>query len=135
MAFLNSLLAPSTWRLIGLGTTTLLFGLGSWPLVSPFSAADALGIPNPSTKESQDITRKAMMFLGMRDLAAAAMLAWFHRHDQQREMGVLLLAWLPVVVVDTLVAMQGPRGFDGGIWGLWFGGVVIAFVGAGLAQM
>ena len=135
MALPNSLLEPSTWRLIGLSTTTLLFGLGSWPLVAPFSAADAIGVSYPSTKESQSITRKAMIFLGVRDVAAASVLAWFYCHDQLHEMGVLLLAWLPVVIADTSVAMMGPRGFDGGVWGLWVGAVVTAFIGAGLAQM
>jgi hypothetical protein len=49
-------------------------------------------------------------------------------------MGVLLTSWLLVCVTDTWIAAQGPRGLDGGIWGLVGGAVVMAFVGLGLVQ-
>jgi hypothetical protein len=49
-------------------------------------------------------------------------------------MGVLLTAWVLVCVTDTWIATQGPRSFDGGIWGLVGGAVVMAFVGLGLVQ-
>lgn len=77
---------------------------------------------------------KAMQFLGIRDIAVGAALLWFHREGKQKEMGVVLTSWVLVCVVDTWIAAQGPRGFDGGIWGLIGGATLMAFVGIGLAQ-
>jgi hypothetical protein len=49
-------------------------------------------------------------------------------------MGVLITAWTLVCVTDTWVAIQGPRGWDNGIWALCGGAGVVAFVGLGLMQ-
>ncbi|PQE05145.1 hypothetical protein CJF31_00011036 [Rutstroemia sp. NJR-2017a BVV2] len=133
MAFPNRLLTKSTWRLVGLGLTTTMFGLGALSIVSPPVAAESLGVL-PTTSEGRTITRKAMVFLGIRDLAAAATLFWFHREGKEKEMGVLTTAWALVCVTDTWVATQGPRGWDKGIWTLCGGAVMVAFVGLGLLQ-
>lgn len=77
---------------------------------------------------------KAMQFLGIRDISVGAALFGFHREGNQKAMGVVFTAWTLVCVTDTWIAAQGPRGVDGGIWGLVGGAVVMAFVGLGLAQ-
>jgi len=133
MAFPNRLLAPSTWRHVGLGLTATLFALGAWPIVAPTAAADILGV-TPNTSEGRAVTEKTMVFLGIRDLALATALLWFHCEGKQREMGVAITAWTLVCVTDTWVAAQGPRGWDQGIWGLCAGTVAVAFVGLGLVQ-
>jgi hypothetical protein len=77
---------------------------------------------------------KAMQFLGIRDIAAGGALLWFHRERDQKAMRVLLTSWILVCVADTWIAAQGPRGFDGGTWGLVGKAVVMAFVGLGFVQ-
>ncbi|KAH7063738.1 hypothetical protein B0J12DRAFT_643915 [Macrophomina phaseolina] len=133
MAFPNRLLSHSTWRLVGLGLTTTVFALGALALVSPPAAADSLGVV-PTTQEGRAVNEKAMVFLGIRDVAAAVALFWFYHERKEKEMGVLISAWTLVCVADTLVATQGPRGWDKGVWTLWAGAGVVAFVGLGLLQ-
>jgi hypothetical protein len=133
MAFPNRLLTHSTWRLIGLGLTTTVFSLGALSIVVPSVAADTLGV-TPTTSEGRSITEKAMVFLGIRDLAAATALFWFYRERKEKEMGVLLTAWTAVCVVDTWVTIQGPRGWDKGVWALCGGAAVVAVGGLGLLQ-
>jgi hypothetical protein len=133
MAFPNRLLTPSTWRHVGLGLTTTVFALGSLAIFAPLVAAESLGV-TPTTPEGRDITEKAMVFLGIRDLAAAAALFYFYSEGQEKEMGVLTTAWVLVCVTDTWVATQGPRGWDKGIWALCGGAAVVTFVGLGLLQ-
>ncbi|KAH8771001.1 hypothetical protein F5883DRAFT_52940 [Diaporthe sp. PMI_573] len=133
MAFPNRLLAHSTWRFLGLGLSTTFFGLGALAILSPPAAADSLGVV-PTTPEGTAMAEKGMVFLGIRDVAAAAALFWFYREGKEKEMGVLTTAWTLVCVTDTCVAMQGPRGWDKGIWALWGGAGVVAFVGLGLMQ-
>jgi hypothetical protein len=134
MAFPNSLFASSTWRLIGLGLTTTVFSLGALCLAAPSTAAETLGVI-PTTPEGREIANKAMIFLGIRDLAVAAAMFWFSRHGKDKEVGVLLTAWTAVCVVDTLVTIQGPKGWDKGVWGLWGGAAVVMFGGLGLLQV
>lgn len=133
MAFPNCLLTRSTWRLVGLGLTTTVFSLGALSIFAPRVAADTLGVA-PTTLEGHNITEKAMVFLGIRDLAVATALFWFYRERKEKEMGVLLAAWTGVCLVDTWVTAQGPRGWDKGVWGLIGGAVVVAFGGLGLLQ-
>ncbi|KAH7397804.1 hypothetical protein BKA64DRAFT_48112 [Cadophora sp. MPI-SDFR-AT-0126] len=133
MAFPNRLLTPSTWRLVGLGLTTTIFALGALAIVSPATAAESLGVI-PTTPEGHEVAAKGMIFLGVRDIAAAAALTWYYYDGKQREMGVLTLAWTLVCVVDTWVATKGPRGWDSGIWTLCGGAAVVTFVGLGLVQ-
>lgn len=133
MAFPNQLLAPSTWRLVGLGLTTTIFGLGALAILAPPTAAESLGVI-PTTAEGRTVTEKAMIFLGIRDIAVASTLFWFYREGKDRDMGVLTLAWTLVCVTDTWIATKGPKGFDGGIWALCAGAAVTAFVGLGLLQ-
>ncbi|KAK4233732.1 hypothetical protein C8A03DRAFT_47781 [Achaetomium macrosporum] len=133
MAFPNRLIPPSTWRHVGLGLTATVFALGALAILAPPVAADSLGVV-PTTSEGRAITEKAMVFLGIRDVAAAAALFWFYREGKQKEMGVLTTAWTLVCVTDTWVAVQGPRGWDKGIWTLCAGAVVVAFAGLGLLQ-
>ncbi|CAD6445938.1 af2f68d8-a8b9-4184-a20b-578be24afbb9-CDS [Sclerotinia trifoliorum] len=133
MAFPNRLLSPSTWRHVGLGLTTTVFALGGLAILAPPVAAESLGV-TPTTPEGRTITEKAMVFLGIRDLAAAVALFWFYHDGKTQEMGVLTTAWTLVCVTDTWVATQGPRGWDKGIWTLCGGAVVVAFVGLGLLQ-
>ncbi|KAH6689673.1 hypothetical protein F5X68DRAFT_204135 [Plectosphaerella plurivora] len=134
MSFFTSLLAPSTWRHVGLGLTSTVFALGAWGIISPFGAADALGV-KPTSPEGHSIAQKAMIFLGIRDVAVAGALFEFHRTGKQREMGVLFVAWTLVCLVDTWVATKGPRGWDRGIWGLCGGAAVVAFVGVGMCGL
>jgi hypothetical protein len=47
-------------------------------------------------------------------------------------MGVILTNFLVVCVADVIVAGRGPRGWDGGVWGLCVGSGLVAFVGLGL---
>ncbi|KAH6644860.1 hypothetical protein C7974DRAFT_371909 [Boeremia exigua] len=132
MPFPNSLLSPSTWRHVGLGLTTAVFALGTLALISPTTAAGALGV-EPTTPEGHDINRKSMVFLGIRDVAAASTLLWFYAEGKTREMGVLLSSWVLVCVVDTWVAAEGRRGWEG-VGGLVVAAAVMAFVGLGLFQ-
>ncbi|PIA91583.1 hypothetical protein CB0940_09453 [Cercospora beticola] len=134
MTFPNHLLSRSTWRNLGLGTAYLILGLGTWPMIAPLSAAQSLGVVGLTTEEGEAMAIKGMRFLGIRDIAVAASLLWFHHESNQRAMGAILTAWILVCVTDTWIAAQGPRGFDGGVLGLCGGAVAIAFVGLGLAQ-
>lgn len=77
---------------------------------------------------------KAMQLMGIRDVAVAASLFWFHKEGNHNAMGVLLSSWVLVCVTDTYIAAQGPRGFDNGIWGLCGGAAMMAFIGLGLVQ-
>lgn len=133
MAFPNSLLTHPTWRVLGLGLATAVFGLGALAIVAPPTAGESLGLI-PTTQEGRSMTEKAMVFLGIRDVAVAGTLFWFYSERKEKEMGVLTTAWVLVCVTDTLVATQGPRGWDKGIWTLWGGAAVTAFVGLGLLQ-
>ncbi|WQF90156.1 hypothetical protein CDEST_15170 [Colletotrichum destructivum] len=133
MAFPNRLLTRSTWHLVGLGLTTTFMGLGALALFAPPTAADSLGV-TPTTSEGRTITEKSMVFLGIRDVAVAVAMFWFHGEGKTKEMGVLTTAWTLVCVTDTWVAMQGPRGWDKGIWVLWGGAAVVAFAGLGMLQ-
>jgi hypothetical protein len=133
MSFPNRLLSQSTWGHVGLGFTTVVFGLGALAIVAPTTAADSLGV-TPITPEGKTINEKSMVFLGIRDVAVSGALFWFHRGGQLREMGVLFTAWTLVCVTDTWVATQGPRGWDTGIWTLCGGATVCALVGLGLLQ-
>jgi hypothetical protein len=134
MAFPNRLFTRSTWRLIGLGLTTTVFSLGTLCLVAPPTAAESLGVI-PTTPEGRDFAEKAMIFVGIRDLAVAATMFWFCRHGKDKELGVLLTAWTAVCVVDTCVTIQGPKGWDKGVWTLWGGAAVVLFGGLGLLQV
>ncbi|KAL5358827.1 hypothetical protein BJX96DRAFT_51481 [Aspergillus floccosus] len=134
MAFPNRLFARSTWRLIGLGLTTTVFSLGTLSLVAPSTAADALGVV-PTTAEGHNIAEKAMVFLGIRDIAVAAAMFWFFREGKDKELGALLTAWTAVCVVDNWVTIQGPRGWDKGVWGLCGGAAVVMLGGLGLLQV
>ncbi|KAE8338043.1 hypothetical protein BDV24DRAFT_166743 [Aspergillus arachidicola] len=133
MAFPNRIFTHSTWRLIGLGLTTTVFSLGALSIVAPSTAADTLGVV-PTTTEGRNITEKAMVFLGIRDIAVAAAMFWFSREGKDKELGVLLTAWTVVCVVDTWVTIQGPRGWDKGVWGLCGGAAVVMLGGLGLLQ-
>ncbi|KAF4202363.1 hypothetical protein CNMCM8927_000234 [Aspergillus lentulus] len=133
MSFPGCLLTSSTWRLVGLGLTTTVFSLGALAIIAPSTAADTLGVV-PTTLEGRSIAEKAMVFLGIRDLAAATALFWFYREGKEKEMGVLLTAWTGVCLVDTWVTTQSPRGWDKGVWGLIGGAMVVAFGGLGLLQ-
>jgi hypothetical protein len=133
MAFPRRLLSHSTLRLIGLGLTTTVFSLGALCLFAPSVAADSLGV-TPTSLEGHNITEKAMIFLGIRDLAVGIALFWFYRDRKEKEMGDLLTAWTTVCVVDTWVTTQGPKGWDKGVWGLCGGAAVVALGGLGLLQ-
>ncbi|PSN63255.1 hypothetical protein BS50DRAFT_591431 [Corynespora cassiicola Philippines] len=133
MAFPNRLLSNPTWQHLGLGLTATFFSLGALAIVSPTAAAESLGVI-PTTPEGHAVNRKEMIFLGIRDVAVAAALLWFYKDGKSREMGVMTTAWTLVCVTDTLVAMHGPKGWDGGIWTLWGGAGVVATVGLGLMQ-
>ncbi|PKX97948.1 DUF4267 domain-containing protein [Aspergillus novofumigatus IBT 16806] len=126
MSFPVCLLSRSTWRLVGLGLTTTVLSLGALAIIAPSTAANTLGVV-PTTLEGHSIAEKAMVFLGIRDLAAATALFWFYREGKEKEMGVLLTAWTGVCLVDTWVTTQGPRGWDKGA-------MVVAFGGLGLLQ-
>ena len=134
MVFPNHLLSHSTWQRVGLGTSLLMFGLGAWALIAPSPAANSLGIEGAATEEGRKLTHKAMQFLGIRDVAVAVSLLWFHQERNSKAMGVLLTSWILVCVTDTWIAAHGVRGFDSGIWALCGGAAVMAFVGLGLLQ-
>ncbi|KAJ4982656.1 hypothetical protein SVAN01_11846 [Stagonosporopsis vannaccii] len=133
MPFPNSLLSQSIWRQVGLGLTTTILSLGVLAIISPTRAAKALGVI-PVSLEGHDINRKSMIFLGIRDVAAALTLLWFHSERKTKEMGALMMAWVLVSVTDTWVASHGPNGFDSGIWTLCGASLAMAFIGAGLFQ-
>ncbi|KAL3442290.1 hypothetical protein BJX65DRAFT_312980 [Aspergillus insuetus] len=134
MAFPNRLFARSTWRLIGLGLATTVFSLGTLCLVAPSTAAEALGVI-PTTPEGRDFAEKAMILVGIRDLAVAAAMFWLSRHGKDKELGVLLTVWTAVCAFDTCVTIQGPKGWDKEVWALWGGAAVVLFGGLGLLQM
>jgi hypothetical protein len=134
MSFPNNLLSNSTWQCLSLGTSILVLGLGVLSMVAPSTAGSSLGVTGLNTSEGLAMNVKAMQFLGIRDIAAGGALLWFHRERNQKAMGVLLTSWVLVCVADTWIAAQGPRGFDGGIWGLVGGAIVMAFVGLSLVQ-
>lgn len=133
MAFPNSLLSQSTWRLVGLGHTATVFALGTWCLVAPVSAAKPLGV-DATIQDAHEVNQKGMTFLGVRDVAVASTLFWFGFNGKPKEMGVLMSSWVLVCVVDTWVAAKGPNGWDKGIGTLCVGAAFTAFVAAGLVQ-
>ncbi|KAH7094833.1 hypothetical protein FB567DRAFT_511192 [Paraphoma chrysanthemicola] len=133
MAFPHSLLSQSTWRNVGLGLTTVFFGLGVFGLVNPTAGGKSLGVI-PTTPEGHSINAKGMAFLGIRDVAVASTLFWFYSTGKNKEMGALISSWVLVCVVDTWIAANGPNGVDGGIGALVFGSLVTAFAGVGLFQ-
>ncbi|KAJ8111704.1 hypothetical protein OPT61_g5762 [Boeremia exigua] len=132
MSFPGSLFSQSTWRHVGLGMTTTVFALGVLALVSPKAAGKSLGVV-PVTPEGHEINKKSMVFLGIRDVAVASTLFWFHSEGKTKEMGVLFSSWVLVCVVDTWVATKA-NGFDKGIGTLCVGAALTAFVGLGLFQ-
>ena len=134
MSFPNYLLSSSTWQRVGLGATSLVFGLGALAIAAPSIAGESLGITGLVTEEGRYMNVKAMQFLGIRDIAVGAALFWFYRERKRKAMGVVLTAWTLVCVTDTYIAAQGPRGYDNGIWGLTCGAVAMALVGLGLVQ-
>jgi hypothetical protein len=103
-------------------------------MIALSTTGDSLGVTGLTTSEGLAMNVKAMQFLGIRDIAVGAALFWFHRERNQKSAGVVLTAWVLVCVTDTWIAAQGPRSFDGGVWGLVGGAVLTAFVGLGLAQ-
>lgn len=133
MPFPNNLLSQPTWRQVGLGLSTTILSLGLLALISPTTAANSLGIV-PTSPEAHAINEKSMVFLGIRDVAAALTLLWFHREKKTKEMGALTLAWVLVAVVDAWVAARGPNGVDSGIWALCGAAFAMALVGAGMFQ-
>jgi hypothetical protein len=133
MAFPNRLLSYSTWRYLGLGLTATFFALGTLAIVSPAAAAESLGVI-PTTPEGYAVNQKGMAFLGIRDVAASAALLWFYAEGKSREMGIMITAWTLVCVTDNILAMDGPKGWDGWIWTLWVGAAVVATVGVALVQ-
>lgn len=133
MSFPNSLLAPSTWRYLGLGLSTVVFCLGALAIGAPSTAGTALGA-TPTTKEGQAVNRKSMVFLGVRNIAVSVPLFWFYRERKLKEVGVLLASWTLVCLADIAVAIQGLQAGDSSVWTLWAGAAFCAFVGFGLAQ-
>lgn len=77
-----------------------LHSLGALAFLSRSVAAGSLGVI-PTTPEGRDITEKAMIFLGIRDIAVACALFWLYGEGKEKEMGVILTAWTAVCVVDT----------------------------------
>ncbi|KAJ4988030.1 hypothetical protein SVAN01_06442 [Stagonosporopsis vannaccii] len=133
MAFPGSLLSQPTWRQVGLGLTTTVFALGVLALVNPTTAGASLKVV-PTTPEGQEINEKAMIFLGIRDVAVASTLFWFYSEGKTKEMGVLLSSWVLVCVTDTWLAMKSAGGWDTSIGALWLGAAFTAFTGVGLFQ-
>lgn len=131
MTFPARLLTPTTWRTLGLTLSASIFALGSWSIISPLSAADGLGV-SPTTSDGRLSVSKSMAFLGARDLCIASSLFWLDYIESRRGMGVILTNFLIVCVADVIIASQGPRGWDSGVWGLCAGSGVVAFVGLGL---
>jgi hypothetical protein len=133
MPFPNSFLAAPTWHVVGLGLSATIFSLGALAILSPTVAAPSLSV-EPTTPEGHAITEKAMIFLGIRDVAAAVALLRFWYDGKTREMGTLVSAWTLVCVVDTWVAMGAKESWDSGIWTLIVGGIVMAVGGVGMIQ-
>jgi hypothetical protein len=75
-----------------------------------------------------------MIFLGIRDIAAASTLLWFYSEKKTKEMGALTMAWALVYVTDAWVAANGPNGFDSGIWTLCGAALTMSLVGRGMFQ-
>jgi hypothetical protein len=46
----------------------------------------------------------------------------------------MITAWTLVCATDTFLAMDGPKGWDRGIWALWGATAVVATVGVALVQ-
>ena len=134
MAFHNSQYKPSYWATVGLGFTTILFGLASYTAISPGGAADLFQIV-PQTPLERVIADKAMYLLSVRDLAISAALFVFYRNRQLREMGVIITSWTLVFAVDTWIAAQGERDVDDVIVGLCIATGLVAFAGLGMWQM
>ena len=127
----SPLLSHSTRGRVGLGLSTVFLGLGTLSLFAPNAAADALNV-RPTTPEGQTITKKAMGFLGVRDVAVAGSLLWFYRGNQLKEMGVLMSSWTLVCVVDTYIAAQDAGPEQKGMLQLYVGAVLVAATGWGL---
>lgn len=79
MPFPKHPLSQSTWQRVGLGTTSLVFGLGALAMIAPSTAGESLGVTGLVTEEGRAMNVKAMQFLGIRDIAVGAGLLWFHR--------------------------------------------------------
>lgn len=134
MVFPRDLLSHNTWSHVGLGLTATVFALGALAIVAPETAGSSLGVI-PTTLEGRAVNEKAMVFLGIRDVAVSSALFWFFREGKQKEMGVIMTAWTLVCVTDTWIAKDGPRGWDKGIWTLCAGVMVISLGGLGLVQV
>lgn len=133
MAFPHNILSQNSWRHVGLGLATTMLALGGLAIFAPATAGKSLGVI-PTTSEGRAINEKSMIFLGIRDVAAASALLWFHYEGKEKEMGVLIAAWTLVCVTDTWVATQGPKGWDKGIWLLCGGALIVVLGGLGLLQ-
>jgi len=134
MVFPNSLLSPSAWHNLGLGLAGLNLSLGIFALSSPAGASKTMGI-QPSTPEGNKINAKSMMFLGIRDAAAAGTMLWFGLNGKGPEMGALITSWTLVCVVDVWIASKGFSGWtDSGMIPLYIGSLVTVFTGLGLLQ-
>jgi hypothetical protein len=101
MSFPNNLLSNSTWQRLGLGTSTLVLGLGFLSMVAPTTAGSSLGVTGLTTSEGLAMNVKAMQFLGIRDIVVGGALFWFHRERNQKASGVLQIAWVLVCVTGT----------------------------------
>lgn len=80
------------------------------------------------------VTNKFMIYLGVRDMATAAALFWFHAQGKQQEMGVVVGTWALVATADAWFAAKGPKGWDATVWAFWCVIGLLALGSAGLMQ-
>jgi hypothetical protein len=148
-------LAPSTWRLLGLGVSAGYIGLGTFAMTAPVLAAQTFGLypANPAPGSNANPTRSStkpaahanadvanharavetsMVLLGARDLAIGLAVGKLAYDARLRETGTLILSGMVLCVVDVYEIFKR----RGSGWGTAFavGAGIWLGIGVGMVQ-
>ena len=98
---------PNIWRVLGLSVAAGYAGLGSFAIFMPIPAATEHGLrQEPATTESDKFVKKAMAWIGVRDLAFGAAITAFYYQEKPREMGTVILSGMILCAADVILVYQ-----------------------------